>query len=209
MGVCYSVELVDPDVFGRVNRLLDGRSAITSDILNSLFAELGRTPSEDILVELASEEPIDESTVKAAYDELITFRSVWLDKSLSLGLEKVLRLVPEFRVLKHMFLEFGGFDFEPPKCVPTLDFGVFGLWKVETLSEAGKALHRFQQFSDIDVYLTSHQFSLFDRLAGRKAKLVHALHALRSDYNWEYWATLSRTIDEAIQRQWYLGYSLR
>lgn len=209
MGVCNSVELVNPTVFRQVNDAFKGQPEITASFLCSLFSDLGRKPSEAIAAEISGDEPFSDTTIKVAYDELVTDETIWLDKSLSRGLDIVLKSVPALTFLREMFLEFGHFDFEPPQNVPQLDFGIFGFWENGPLLKAQKAFHLFQQPDDTVAHFGEVKFSLVERLTNRPSRLSAALQGLRNHYEWQYWSTASRAVDAAIEGGYMLGYSIR
>ena len=139
------------------------------------------------------------------FERAVTTQAWEVDKALSGGLDQVLSLLPNGKVVRKQIESFGGLDKDVPECCQS-DTGLYGACSAESIRLSAEILEPFAGIDGIRL-LSKQQVgglkAIFDKSQKRAEEALRILES--DDYLRNAWKELTTAISTCVDNGDYLG----
>lgn len=214
MGCVYSLKIIKPEQYKKIYELFSTNQFPNLDQIEKLYVEVNKKTDkffQDSYKDLRDEgEEYARSFWNQTFSELISFKTIYLDKSPDLGLTKAFMVIPELKPLGALNFQTPGFPYKHPlpKSIEKAE-PFYGIWDSSDFKPLIPTINNFSSKKSVTEYISKYQPGFLEKLFGNNKKNIEALNKwVSDDYLWKHWIEIAKAIEETVNNGYYIGHSM-
>jgi hypothetical protein len=206
MGVIRWLDRIDPKKWDAASRLIADFPPSNEDEATKFLARFDKKIDNDLLAEFKERDAEDDPSflLNEIFEKAVTVESWDFDKKFSHGLERILGLLPNGRIVVKRIVDFGGLD----RSLPTAcfcDSGLYGACSLDTMRECAEVLAPISDLARIHDLTRQRPKGFFAFLDRSQINAIKALRLLEDDYLRSGWQDLCTAVHTCVTNGEYLG----